>query len=76
MLSLVNPGPKSITGDVTGPKVEPAIAILLNGHVVKILSKYTHRQALLSAVNRESSFCIGKHSLQICSLARVLRVRD
>lgn len=58
-----DPAPKPTSGDATGPKVEPAIVIFLNGHVVKFTSKYLcsyHRSGLLSAVNREASVCIGK----------------
>lgn len=37
-----NPGGQPLAKEVTGPRVEPPIAILLNGHVVKWLSIWLH----------------------------------
>lgn len=35
-----HPSQKPISGEVTGPRVEPAIAALLNALAVKLSSKY------------------------------------
>ena len=46
--------------EVIGPEVGPAIVILINDHVIKIL----YSLGLLSALVRDASFCCGQQSKQ------------
>lgn len=67
-----------MTGEVICPGGEPII-VLLNEHIIKLLSKYLHAHPHSNAapsLGKRSFFCSGQQSMNTLILVKMLRISD